>query len=518
MVLVAWAGLALLYLRTMPPGLTLGDAGDFAVAAHQFGVPHPTGYPLYTLLSALWIRLIPWGEVAWRMNLLSVVCAVAACGLLYAAVRKLLATRRGAFLAGGLLALTPTFWVHAIITEVYALHMLLWAALLLALLRYAEDPIGRRGVAVALVFGLMLTHHLTSVWLLPGMAVYLWLIRRRRSDRPSLKWAWLALVPLALYVYLPVAALRDPPWNWGDPRTPRRFLMHVTGDLYRDKMTGATTVSMGQRLAGYAGMGKEGDFAAPAQFSWVLLWLAPVGLIALWRQRRHSSVLLLLWYAATLAWALAYAISDIEAYFLVPHAIMALWIAAGFESVVSGLGQLRPFRSGGYGPRLLAWASGVLAVGSVAVMAMANYSGVDLSQDRSADNLGRGLLKPPGENALLVLSGDTWGFPAVYHHYVNGLRPDVRFLFYRDFLHDEYRRLVLRERERGLTIPDPVGTGSDAGMQWLRRIIEANQRTRPCYLVGAAFLKMHEEGTLEPTLGPVRQRAPSLPVFACLPR
>ena len=99
------AGLALLvYLATLAPGLSFEhsgtDGGDLVAAAWNLGVPHPTGYPTYTLLAWLFTRL-PVGVVAYRVNLLSAACAAGTVGLLYAALR-LLAAGHG---TGGTLAL-----------------------------------------------------------------------------------------------------------------------------------------------------------------------------------------------------------------------------------------------------------------------------------------------------------------------------------------------------------------------------------------------------------------------------
>src|SRR3954469_16881438 len=65
-------GAGLLYGRTLAPGLggTI-DSAEFQHAAYRLGIVHPTGYPLYLLLARAWIALVPGGEVAWRVNLLS---------------------------------------------------------------------------------------------------------------------------------------------------------------------------------------------------------------------------------------------------------------------------------------------------------------------------------------------------------------------------------------------------------------------------------------------------------------
>ena len=40
----------IVYWRTMCQALYIGDGGDFITASHTLGLPHPPGYPLYTLL------------------------------------------------------------------------------------------------------------------------------------------------------------------------------------------------------------------------------------------------------------------------------------------------------------------------------------------------------------------------------------------------------------------------------------------------------------------------------------
>ncbi|MFY8268121.1 MAG: protein O-mannosyl-transferase family, partial [Terrimicrobiaceae bacterium] len=49
--LVAGVLAGAVYLWTAAPNVTLLDSGEFVVAAQHFGVPHPTGYPLWTLLA-----------------------------------------------------------------------------------------------------------------------------------------------------------------------------------------------------------------------------------------------------------------------------------------------------------------------------------------------------------------------------------------------------------------------------------------------------------------------------------
>jgi len=86
------AGLTfLLYLATCSPTVNFTDSGELITVAWTWGIAHPPGYPLYTMLGGLWIHLLPFGNPAWRMNILSALFAALAVGLFYGLVTDTLA-------------------------------------------------------------------------------------------------------------------------------------------------------------------------------------------------------------------------------------------------------------------------------------------------------------------------------------------------------------------------------------------------------------------------------------------
>src|SRR5262245_55852019 len=46
-----------IYLLHAAPSAWWGDGQELACAAWTIGIPHPTGYPLYTVLGHLWMKL-----------------------------------------------------------------------------------------------------------------------------------------------------------------------------------------------------------------------------------------------------------------------------------------------------------------------------------------------------------------------------------------------------------------------------------------------------------------------------
>src|SRR5436190_5375598 len=70
------------YFYTLAPDVTLEDSGELAVASYYAGVPHPPGYPVWTIYTWLFTVLFPFSNVAWRVALSSAVAGAFSCGLL----------------------------------------------------------------------------------------------------------------------------------------------------------------------------------------------------------------------------------------------------------------------------------------------------------------------------------------------------------------------------------------------------------------------------------------------------
>jgi dolichyl-phosphate-mannose-protein mannosyltransferase len=96
--------------------------------AYLLGVAHPPGYPLYTLLAKL-ASLVPFGTVAWRVNLFSALTGGAATLLLCRGVICWTGDVAAGALAAGVFAFGPLVWPYAITAEVFALNNLFAAGL-----------------------------------------------------------------------------------------------------------------------------------------------------------------------------------------------------------------------------------------------------------------------------------------------------------------------------------------------------------------------------------------------------
>ena len=117
----------LLGLWHLSPSVDFGDAGEFAAASATLSLPHPPAFPLYCLAGKAFGSLVPLGSWAYRMNLFSLACTAGALGLLWRAARHSGFSPAACLLGAAVFAVLPGTLHEALVTEVFALH-LLWAA------------------------------------------------------------------------------------------------------------------------------------------------------------------------------------------------------------------------------------------------------------------------------------------------------------------------------------------------------------------------------------------------------
>ena len=119
---LAVAGAALLlYLATLQPGFGgPEDTPKFQFLGHVLGTAHPPGYPLYVLLSHVFVK-IPVGTIAYRANLFSAVLAACGSALVYVIGRRMGAGWIPAAGAALGMAAGASYWRSAVFAEVYSL-------------------------------------------------------------------------------------------------------------------------------------------------------------------------------------------------------------------------------------------------------------------------------------------------------------------------------------------------------------------------------------------------------------
>ncbi|MFO7767830.1 MAG: DUF2723 domain-containing protein [bacterium] len=296
-----------LYLVFLTPQAGWYDSGEFVGVATWFGVAHPTGYPLYSLLGrALSLLFAPIADPATRVNLLSALCGAGTLSLLTLMMYRLAGLihlgpmPRGVRIMASVtpaavLGTLPLFMEQAVVAEVYTLHTLAVAGLLylaLEAVELGEGPTGfypdsrilkrvapswgpggwRLPVLTAYLAGLAMGNHLTVVLYFPALAFLIWWALRPESYVPeplkarsgpgtALRTGSIlvlaGLAGLTLYLLIPIRASLHPPFNWGGASELDNFLRLVTAAEARGReaqFAPVTALNIWSRLAGGMGL------------------------------------------------------------------------------------------------------------------------------------------------------------------------------------------------------------------------------------------------------------------------
>src|SRR6185437_3371427 len=184
MVMKNWAGewvlfLAAfcLYLHGAAPSVSVGDAGEFITAASTLGVPHPSGFPTYTVLAKSVSFLLPWGNPGYRVNCFSVFAGALCVSVLFLFLRSIGLSLPACLFAALLWMGAPVQKEIACVTEVFALHALFLAALLWTASR-------GQWLLAAFLLGLGVGNHQTLALAVPALIVCACL----HPDRASWNW------------------------------------------------------------------------------------------------------------------------------------------------------------------------------------------------------------------------------------------------------------------------------------------------------------------------------------------
>ena len=462
------AGLAFFfYYFSAPPGLTWShfgaDGAELLTAALRNGVPHPPGYPLYILLLQGWLRLVSWlaqgDNFAWYGNLLSCLLAAASVGVTVKVTMGLIAPSQWSWLwasiAGLAWAVAPLPWSQAIITEVYALHMLL-----VALLGWALFTPQARRWWLSVIVALGLAHHLTFFLLLPAVFYYRW-----RTNGGSWRVLWETtgslvtgvMAGLLIYGRIPLAAAIMPPApvNWGYPDNWDGFWWLISGAAYRSYLFNAPSSTILSRVAGWAN-------TLTTQYTPVGLAIALLGLSHWDRHQSELRNFSLLWIIPVSIYSINYYTRDSAIYLLPVVWLMALWLGVGCVLILDwakedGTRLLKKIR-----PQAVAWplerVAIVLAVTlfiGLVGMTSWRWSTQTLRQDRQVDNFIAGVVMVIDENSIIVSSADAETFALWYAAWGSGelleKAPNVVLINYALYQFPWYQRLV------ATLYPDVVG-------------------------------------------------------------
>ncbi len=426
-------GLVILIAVThqVAPIISAGDSGDLTAAAYSLGVPHPTGYPTYIMLSKLFTLLVPLGNIGFRCGVLSTVFAAIAVILMMLACYRLTSSLIIPVFFSLLIGLGPVFVSQSVLAEVYTFHLVLLMLVFHAFLSYLGDANLRRLFILFFLCGLSLTNHLTSIFFVLAILVVLVIYHRRQMLKGD---AWLVaigfiLLAISIYIYLPLRGSRVELASWGHIKTISQALDHVLGKVYQHKMVPEPKTIIQNLWLFFHHSCREILY-----FGWLL---ALVGFYALYRRKKQLFVFCSVFIISSIIHIINYNIIDIQAYYLPTFMLLGLLICIGLAGISRYLSVRFPMSKAPVAYTVYA----ILVLAIPLASYLSSFYENDKSNNFIAYDYGRNILITPEQGIVLFCMGDNQVFPLIYLQTAEAWRPDIRVFHRGGYLFEDIYNL-----------------------------------------------------------------------------
>ena len=404
----------IIYLFSICPTVYLIDSGELAAVSYTLGIAHPTGYPLYTIISYFFAHLP--GEPIFNLNLLSALFTVCAAVFLYMLAHSIMKDKIAALIPVAIFSFAPTIWRISVTNEVYPLTALLGIMIFYVLYRLRNI---RHFYLIMFLFGLAFTNHIIVFSLAGPVFVYL-ILKYRPEFKKVLFGIICALFAVSLYVYLIARTNGNAALAWGNTYNLQRLFWHVTGKQYQVWMFSQSITELFRNFG-------NGLMILLRNFLYVLIIPVLVGLHRLYKTERRRLWLFISIISLNILYIINYSIPDIESYYMPSFITLIIISAYGLKAFKK---YLRSY----------------IVLPLVIIIVLLNYRTCTLRGNSFGMDFGRAHLEELPEKSLLLCTFWDIYSPIIYLKKVKNIRQDLividkellRRTWYIKYLQDEY--------------------------------------------------------------------------------
>lgn len=313
------------YLHTLSPTVGLSDSGELTTCAYLLSIAHATGYPLYLLSSKLF-TFLPFGEVAFRVNLVSAVFGGLTCSFVFLIIMFVTQHQLPSLIGAFCLGFSPTFWILSTTAEVYTLNSWLLSLLTLIYLIWTRQKKINWLYLFFFIFGLSLGNHLTIILFLPLFLYFI--IKKQTTFSQISKFTLFFLIGLSIYLYLPLRSAGDITLvNWNKVTSWSYFFYYVTGAHFKKLLFSSSVFAVVKHLWNYF-------LLLITHFPSFAFGIGIIGLIKSFSLNRRFSLLISSMWLVLVIFCINYDISDIWSLYLPTYLFFSLFIGVGISFLI----------------------------------------------------------------------------------------------------------------------------------------------------------------------------------------
>ncbi len=462
-----------MYLTTACATFNINDSGETIAVCDLLALGHSPGYPLHALLGRLFC-LLPLGQPMLRVTFCSMMTGAASVVLLYAISKMALKNIYGTGENPPAVGVPPTInpWILEVPSlfgalsfafsyqhwfqsggakgGIYTLNTFLTLCVVWILFKMREKGWFIKSVfLIPFFYGLGLANHWPHQ--IASLPAYLWLFLAGQKKVPMteilrsvprpfeliqklrsvfsgigtanlLRAATFAMLPLSVYLYLPIRAIQNPVLNWWNPQTAAHFWETITRESYNGIGARRGWATLAQNLTRFW---LQAHHQYGSYFTYFIFAFSIWGLLRALRNKEWTnalgililgggifvSVILFNNPVTGLEWTLDNFFSIV---FLMFAFGAALGMAETFRWIFKKIQKPSAFITTGIFGFLLAIAPLVM-----------NHGKDDQGQYVCAYDEGINMLKTVPPSSVILCGGDVDLLPLWYLQFVEGLRADV---------------------------------------------------------------------------------------------
>jgi hypothetical protein len=339
----------------MAPGVLQIDSGELAAVQYTLGIAHPTGYPLFTLIGYLFLKIpLPFTKI-FQANLLAAIWCTLGIYFFIKSSQLIFNNTKftiqpikkkghqkdkalvppmingsnlkiASFYSGLVLAFSKTYWFQSTSVEVYSLQIFLFMLIIFFTLNayYSTSSKINTWLYVAIVLAFGFSNHMTTMLTLPLVAI-LFFNKEKFRPKSFLKIFYMLAVFLPIlilfYSFLPLRASSDPQFNWGNPINFENLLRHISGKQYQVWLFASAEAAKKQFLYYLQNL--------PGEFVIVGLVFGLIGLQYCFKLSKKIFFAVLTTFVLSILYSINYDIVDIDSYFLLSYITFSFFISFG---------------------------------------------------------------------------------------------------------------------------------------------------------------------------------------------
>ena len=435
---ILFIGTLILYIHNLSRSVYGGDVGDLVTAAVVGGVPHPPGYPLFTLLGFLLTRF-HFATPAFEVGLISAISGALGIAITYLFILHLTKERLLAFVCSLILATTFLYWFYSEIGEVFALHSLFIISLFFLAILYRQTKKRKFLIFFSLLLGLSFTNHQTTILFVPSFLLLIIpsFLKEQHKTQTLLVSCFLLVVSFFVYLYVPFASSHHPPINWDNIHDLNSFLQLLLRKDYGTFQAGLFQKPTQQE---FLLLLKNYFFTIFTQLSIPVTFVSIVGIGVLLKKDKILALSFLLAFLLSGPIFVAYSgfplfgnffFGVYERFFIMSMLVFFFFFSFGLSFLSHILVSLFQRKI---------YAALVLLIFLLIPLQLYgyNYQKTNLSHVWIGDSVGRDFLQPFPKNSIVLLGGDTALFNTQYVHYALHVREDIRLVNMNGIGRDSY--------------------------------------------------------------------------------